>query len=173
MVRESEIRNGEVEVAMPATTDVGLVFIGRIRTPWTWRLTCPRQGRQDGPTCRVEVFEPWIQALDGIGQFSQLELLYWLHLSRHDLVLQSPKNDGSVRGTFSLRSPVRPNPIATAMVKLVAVEGRRYWCAGSTVSTAPRSSTSSPIAASSRRSRRRSPVIPKSAIRRNFSPPPP
>ena len=36
---------------------------------------------------------------------------------------QSPKNDGSARGTFSLRTPVRPNPIGTSIVRLVRVEG--------------------------------------------------
>ena len=52
-----------------------------------------------------------------------LEVIYWLHHSRRDLVLQSPKNNKSTRGTFSLRSPVRPNPIGTSIVKLVGVEG--------------------------------------------------
>ncbi|MCC7271351.1 MAG: tRNA (N6-threonylcarbamoyladenosine(37)-N6)-methyltransferase TrmO [Alphaproteobacteria bacterium] len=123
MVRESEIRPGEVAVDPPAAADAGLVFIGRIRTPWTSRLECPRQGRLDGPSCRIEVFEPWAAALDGIGGFERLEILYWLHLSRRDLVLQSPRNDGAARGTFSLRTPVRPNPIGTSIVRLVAVEG--------------------------------------------------
>ena len=46
MVRESEIREGELAVEMPAARDAGLVFIGRIRTPWTSRLDAPRQGRR-------------------------------------------------------------------------------------------------------------------------------
>jgi tRNA (adenine37-N6)-methyltransferase len=50
-------------------------------------------------------------------------VLYWLHLSRRDLLLQSPRNDGSTRGTFALRSPARPNPIGTSIVTLVRVEG--------------------------------------------------
>ena len=33
MVRESEVRAGEVVVEPPPPTDAGLVFIGRIRTP--------------------------------------------------------------------------------------------------------------------------------------------
>ena len=45
MVRESEIREGELAAEMPAANDAGLVFIGRIRTPWTSRLMTPRQGR--------------------------------------------------------------------------------------------------------------------------------
>src|SRR5262245_50370156 len=123
MVRLNEVRSGEVAVEPPAPTDAQLYFIGRIRTPWTDRLECPRQGRADGPTCRIEVFPPWIAALDGIAQYERLEVLYWLHLSRRNLVRQSPANDGSTRGTFSLRSPARPNPIGSSIVKLVKVEG--------------------------------------------------
>lgn len=123
MVRENEIRENEVAIDTPEATDAGLVFIGRISTPWTSRLETPRQGRQDGPICRIEIFEPWVSALQGVEVFERLEILYWLHRSRRDLVLQSPGSNGKVHGTFSLRSPVRPNPIGTAIVKLEAVEG--------------------------------------------------
>ena len=130
MVRESEIRAGEVAVTPPSPDDAGLVFIGRIHTPWTSRMEAPRQGRIDGPVCRIEVFEPWVQALDGLAQYQRIEVLYWLHMSRRDLVMQSPRNDGAVRGTFSLRSPARPNPIAMSVVKLVAVDGNRLSVIG-------------------------------------------
>ena len=123
MVGESEIRENEVAVPFPERVDAGLLFIGRIRTPWTSRLECPRQGRLDGPICRIEIFEPWVAALDGIERFERLEVLYWLDRSRRDLVRQSPASDGSTRGTFALRSPVRPNPIGTSIVAFVGVEG--------------------------------------------------
>lgn len=123
MVRKDEIRKGEVAVGLPQQIDANVVFIGRIRTPWTDRLECPRQGRLDGPLCRIEIFEPWVGALHGIENYDRLEVLYWLHLSRRDLVRQSPKSDGNTRGTFSLRSPVRPNPIGTSLVKFEGVEG--------------------------------------------------
>lgn len=123
MVRENQIRAGEVAVDGPTDADAGLVFIGTIRTPWTSRLETPRQGRLDGPACRIEVFDPWVEALDGIERFERIEVLYWLHLSRRDLVRQSPRNDGSTRGTFALRSPVRPNPIATSVVVLESRQG--------------------------------------------------
>jgi len=123
MVRESEIRDGEVAVQPPDANDAGLVFIGRIRTPWTSRMETPRQGRLDGPVCRLELFDPWVPALQGVELYQSLEVIFWLHMSRRDLVLQSPKNDGAVRGTFSLRTPVRPNPLGTSMVKLVGIEG--------------------------------------------------
>jgi tRNA-Thr(GGU) m(6)t(6)A37 methyltransferase TsaA len=123
MVPESEIRENEVAVPFPERVDAGLLFIGRIRTPWTSRLECPRQGRLDGPICRIEIFEPWVAALDGIERFERLEVLYWLDRSRRDLVRQSPASDGSTRGTFALRSPIRPNPIGTSVVTFVGVEG--------------------------------------------------
>src|SRR5689334_22955091 len=123
MVRENEIRAAEVAVTLPVSPDAGLYFIGRIATPWTSRLETPRQGRLDGPLCRIEVFNPWADALNGLEQYERVEVLYWLHLSRRDLIMQSPASDGTSRGTFSLRSPARPNPIGTSIAHLVGIEG--------------------------------------------------
>ena len=122
MTRENEIRKSEVAVRMPPTTDAGLIFIGRIHTPWASRIEAPRQGRADGPPCHIEVFEPWVAALDSLVQFERVEVLYWLHMSRRDLVMQSPRDDATARGTFSLRSPARPNPIGTSIAELVGIE---------------------------------------------------
>jgi tRNA-Thr(GGU) m(6)t(6)A37 methyltransferase TsaA len=123
MVRENEMRPGEKAVEWPGADDAGLIFIGRIHTPWTSRTDCPRQGRRDGPVCRIEVFAPWAEALEGIDNYDSIEVLYWLHRSRRDIILQSPRSDGAIRGAFSLRSPVRPNPIATSLVSLIGLEG--------------------------------------------------
>ena len=40
-------------------------------------METPRQGRSDGPLCRIEVFEPWVAALDSLAQFERVEVLYW------------------------------------------------------------------------------------------------
>jgi len=117
-----DIRDGEIAVTPPPATDAGLIFIGRVRTPWTSREQTPRQGGLDGPLCRLEIFEPWLPALQGLEKYSYLEVLYWLHLSRRDLVLQKRRGD-EARGTFALRSPLRPNPIGTSRVALVGIEG--------------------------------------------------
>ena len=42
--------------------------------------------------------------------------------ARRDVVLQLPYRTGQLAGTFALRSPLRPNPIASAIVDLVAIE---------------------------------------------------
>ncbi|HEY0328339.1 MAG TPA: tRNA (N6-threonylcarbamoyladenosine(37)-N6)-methyltransferase TrmO [Rhodopseudomonas sp.] len=118
----SDIRDGEIAVTAPPATDAGLIFIGRVRTPWTSRDQTPRQGALDGPVCRLQIFDPWLPALQGLEKYAYLEVLYWLHLSRRDLVLQKRRGDAA-RGTFALRSPLRPNPIGTSRVTLVGIEG--------------------------------------------------
>ena len=123
MIPGTELREGEVAVEMPKNFDAGLTFIGRIRTPWRSREDTPRQGSHSGPVCRLEIFEPWVPALKSVDFYQHLEVIYWLHHSMRNLVLQSPKKNGLTRGTFSLRSPVRPNPIGTSIVRLVGIEG--------------------------------------------------
>ena len=65
--------------------------------------------------CQIELHPSWQAALLGIEPGQHLEIFYWLHLSRRDLLVQSPRN-GPHRGTFALRSPLRPNPIGTSIV---------------------------------------------------------
>jgi tRNA-Thr(GGU) m(6)t(6)A37 methyltransferase TsaA len=130
MTQQGEIRNNEVAVEPPEPDDARLTYIGRILTPWTSRAETPRQGRHDGPVCTIEIYEPWVAALRGIEAFERLEVIYWLDQARRDLVLQSPAGNGEVFGTFTLRSPVRPNPIGTSIVLLDRVEGNRLFVHG-------------------------------------------
>ncbi len=123
MGHDDDIRPGEIAVTPPVATDASLVFIGRIHTPWRERGETPRQGSPDGPVCRIEVFEPWVAALQGLERCDRIEVIYWLHLSRRDLVAQRRAGDDLLRGTFSIRSPVRPNPIGTAIAELVGIAG--------------------------------------------------
>ncbi len=119
----SDIRDHEISVDLPEPSDAQLRFIGRIRTPWTTRADCPRQGSLDGPICTVELFEPWGPALKGLEAHEMVELFYWLDQARRDLVVQNPGSKGDPRGTFALRSPVRPNPIGVSVVRLDAIDG--------------------------------------------------
>ena len=116
------LRAGEVTVAVPYQSDAGLIFIGRIHTPWAQSRDCPRQGdRVHGPICRIEVNERWRAALQGLEAHSHAQILYWMHLARRDLVLQSPRSNGQVTGTFAIRSPNRPNPVSSSLVAIVEV----------------------------------------------------
>ncbi len=123
MNHDNDLRSGEVAVALPPATDAGVYFIGTIRTPWTVRGECPKRGSLDGPICSIVVDERWREALTGMDDHPLIQVLYWMHHARRDLVLQTPIRTGRTTGTFALRSPVRPNPIASSVVALVGIEG--------------------------------------------------
>ena len=130
---ETGIRPGEVAVALPERFDASLYFIGRIRTPWKTRDECPKnanEARERGDVCAIEVDPRWRQGLKDIETCSHLLVLYWMDRARRDLVLQAPRHLGTQRGTFALRSPVRPNPIAASVVQLVGVEGTKLSVVG-------------------------------------------
>ena len=120
---DNDLRPGEVAIELPAATDAGVYFIGFIRTPWRTWADCPKRGSADGPICEIALDPRWRDALTNIAAHKRIQVLYWMHRSRRDLVLQTPNRTGQTTGSFALRSPVRPNPIASSFVELVAVDG--------------------------------------------------
>jgi tRNA-Thr(GGU) m(6)t(6)A37 methyltransferase TsaA len=126
----SDLRPNEQAVDLSPPSDATLRFIGAIQTPWRSREDCPRQGRLDGPECRLVIDPVWHNALRGLEEYRMIEVLYWLDRSRRDMILQSPKSDGQTVGTFALRSPVRPNPIGTSLVTLERIEAGTLFVRG-------------------------------------------
>ena len=127
---DSDIRPGERISALPGAFDAGLYFIGRIRTPWPTRADCPHHGDLDGPVCRLEIDPRWAPALEGLARRPFLQVLYFMHLSRRDLLVQTPRSRPSPVGTFAIRSPARPNPIASARVRLETIEATTVFVRG-------------------------------------------
>ena len=122
MSEESKVRPGEVAVTLPGEFDAGVYFIGRIRTPFKSRAECPKNPGQSQAEGRIEIDPRFAEGLRDLERCSHIWLLYWMHEARRDLLLQVPAHLGQARGTFALRSPVRPNPIALSAVELVAVQ---------------------------------------------------
>src|SRR5277367_2528282 len=87
---ESELRQGEVAVALPLRTDASLYYIGTIHTPWHTRQECPKRGSLDGPICSIVVDERWREGLTDLAGHRRVQVLYWMHRARRDLVLQTP-----------------------------------------------------------------------------------
>ncbi len=127
---EEGIRPGEIAVTLPDAFDAGVYFIGRIRTPWKVRSECPKNARGSVAECTIALDPRYVAALEGVAGCSHLVLLYFMHQARRDLVIQAPRHHVAARGTFSVRSPVRPNPIAMSVVKLVRVEGTTLTVVG-------------------------------------------
>lgn len=125
MNEDVERRPGEETVALPERFDAGLYFIGRVRTPWKTRAECPKNGRQTDAVCTLEIEAPYRPALQNLEGVTHLIVLYWMDRAARDLVRQRPRHAEGSRGTFSLRSPARPNPIALSVVeRLDIAEGR-------------------------------------------------
>jgi tRNA-Thr(GGU) m(6)t(6)A37 methyltransferase TsaA len=124
-------RPGEIAIELPAATDAGVHFIGRIRTPWRTRAETPRNslGGRDVEAA-IELDPRYAQGLSGVQRCSHLIVLYWLDRGRRDLIVQVPSHLGEPRGVFALRSPVRPNPIGLSVVELVGVDGTRLAIRG-------------------------------------------
>ncbi|MBB3949166.1 SAM-dependent methyltransferase [Aureimonas jatrophae] len=126
----SGVREGEVPFAVDPgdRDDARLAFIGHLESPWRERGSCPRNMRearersQDG-SFRARIDLPFRPALDGLAPGGYAWLLTWLSQARRDLALQMPRHATVARGTFSLRSPVRPNPIGLHLVRLVSIDG--------------------------------------------------
>jgi tRNA-Thr(GGU) m(6)t(6)A37 methyltransferase TsaA len=123
MADASGMRPGEVAIELPAAFDAGVYFIGRIRTPFKTRADCPRNIAESDAVARVEIDPRYAAGLRDLSLYSHAILLYWMDKACRDLIEQVPAHLGRPRGTFALRSPVRPNPIALAVVEILGLEG--------------------------------------------------
>ncbi len=127
-----EYEQREEEVALPfdpanTANDGSVIFIGKVRSEWTSRPDCPKnlvQARERGHGAKVEVFEPYLEGLIGLEKFSHAYIVYWMHQARRDLIVQYPRFKDMPTGTFALRSPVRPNPISLAIVKILSIDAK-------------------------------------------------
>jgi tRNA-Thr(GGU) m(6)t(6)A37 methyltransferase TsaA len=124
------LREGEIAAELPERFDASLYYIGRIRTPWKRREDCPKNPREADAVCSIVLDRRWAAGLQGLESVSHVVVLYWMDRARRDLVLQAPHHYTERRGTFALRSPVRPNPIAVSVARLVRIEGNELSVIG-------------------------------------------
>ena len=128
---EFETRPGEEALGFdPGQTpsDASLVFIGRIHSPWFHRAHCPKnmnEARERDSPAQVEIDPRLLRGLIGLDRASHVILLTWLDRAPRDLIVQQPKHATRPRGVFSLRSPVRPNPVGLHVAGLVSVDLER------------------------------------------------
>ena len=124
----SERREGEAALDFdPAELqgDGHVVFIGRVSSPWKSRDGCPRNmadARETGQAASLTIDAPYRPGLAGLERFSHIVLLSWFDRSRRNLIVQNPRHAEAPRGTFSLRSPVRPDPIGMHVAKLLSLD---------------------------------------------------
>ena len=86
-------------------------------------------------TLIIEVYPEYADALNGIEELTDIQVLYWMHEldgNMRRLLMTHPRGDTSLpeRGVFALRSATRPNPIGSSTVRLVKRDGNRLLVAG-------------------------------------------
>ncbi|PLL13026.1 tRNA (N6-threonylcarbamoyladenosine(37)-N6)-methyltransferase TrmO [Tabrizicola sp. TH137] len=123
---DDPLRPGELRLSPDpgSRNDATLAFIGRIRSAWSPE-DCPKniaEARARATPARLEIDAPYRPALTGLAPGDALILLYWTGRARRDLAIQSPRHKPAPTGTFALRSPARPNPIALGVVRLLSVD---------------------------------------------------
>ena len=121
------VRPGEtlLEFDPADRAEVGLAFIGRIRSPWGLE-TCPKnigRARETGQPARIELDPAYAEGLTGLSAGRHVIAVYWMHQGRRDLIVQRPGHVDGPRGTFALRSPMRPNNIAMSTVQITSIDG--------------------------------------------------
>ncbi|TPM38293.1 tRNA (N6-threonylcarbamoyladenosine(37)-N6)-methyltransferase TrmO [Mesorhizobium sp. B2-3-4] len=121
--REGERRLDQDPATMPP--DGGIVFIGRIASPWITRESCPknmRAARETGQRAVLTIDAPYRDGLRGLERASHVVILSWLHHAPRNLIVQNPRHAAEAKGVFGLRSPARPNPVGLHVAKLVTLD---------------------------------------------------
>lgn len=91
-----------------------LTFIGEITTPYQAIDDCPCNIQADGPLCELHIHEEYQPALLGLKAGQKILILYWLDQTDRTKLIQPVGEQRIKKGTFSLRSPHRPNPIGAS-----------------------------------------------------------
>ena len=96
--------------------------IGIINSPYKTKEDAPRQGRYSDKLSKITVFDEYLEGIQDIQRHKYYYILYWLDKAERDKLKGIPPGKTKERGVFSIRSPIRPNPIALCLVELINVE---------------------------------------------------
>jgi tRNA-Thr(GGU) m(6)t(6)A37 methyltransferase TsaA len=124
-VPDDELEGDELE---PAGDPLSLTLtpIGIVRSPFTDRLSAPRQPRAAmGVQGTLQLFPHvgYEYALEDLASFRFIWVVFWFHKNTSFRRKVQPPRSQRKRGVFATRSPYRPNPIGLSAVELLGVEG--------------------------------------------------
>lgn len=107
--------------------DTTLTIIGHVRSPFTRLEDCPKQYTEGAPEAVIEISPAFATALMGLEPGHDILILTWLHKASRDCLQVHPRGDlgRPMRGVFSTRSPVRPNPLGLHHCRILALDGLR------------------------------------------------
>ncbi len=110
----------------------GLKLIGVLHGDIKSRADAPKNFDESERVGTLEIFPEYQEGLEGIVAGQTIVVLFWLHKSTRDVLKVYPRGDktNGLRGVFSTRSPIRPNPIAISELKVLAIHGNHLEVSG-------------------------------------------
>lgn len=109
-----------------------LEFIGVLHGDINSCQDAPKNFDESERVGTLEIFPEYQEGLEGIAPGQTIVVLFWLHQAVRNILKVYPRGDRSkgLRGVFSTRSPVRPNPIAVSELKVVAINKNQLKVSG-------------------------------------------
>jgi L-fuculose-phosphate aldolase len=117
---------------MKNTAEITVTPIGVMHCQLQSPADAPMNYTESTETGIIEILPTYREAMDGIEVGQKVVVLFWLHEARRDLLKVYPRGDRSrgLRGVFTTRSPMRPNPIALSELTVQKVEGNSIVVSG-------------------------------------------
>ena len=106
--------------------------IGYVHTK-TDRTKIPRHWSISDVLGLIDIDEKFAGGLDGIAPGDDIIVLFAFHQSplfSPDRLKQTPPHQSHPKGVFSICSPVRPNPIGSSILRVLAISGNRITVKG-------------------------------------------
>ncbi len=107
----------------PAPKKIECVPIGIVHSPFINAEDAPRQGIFTDKPSRITIYEKYRDGLSGLAAGDKVFILCWFDRAERDILKVKPHGHGKgeMRGVFSTRAPVRPNPISLTLVTIITI----------------------------------------------------
>jgi len=115
--------------AAVAAATAGSLPAGEANAETAIRVVPVGKVRREGKSVRIEVSSEYADALLGLDGYSHVNVLYWMDKidvpAKRRILRLHPRGNrkNPLTGVFACRSPLRPNPIALTVCKILKVEG--------------------------------------------------
>jgi len=119
-------------MAVEKTGDIVLTPIGVLHGDLKTREETPKNYDESEHEGVIEIQPCYQRALEGIEPGQTIVVLFWLNKAKRDILRVHPRGDATrpMRGVFSTRSPVRPNPVAISELLVTGVDGLKIGVRG-------------------------------------------
>ncbi|MBA2859734.1 tRNA (N6-threonylcarbamoyladenosine(37)-N6)-methyltransferase TrmO [Methanococcus maripaludis] len=89
--------------------------------------------KKDEKNSYLEIYDEFLDGIDGLTENSKILVFLWFNRSDEEVkrktIMVHPRGNinNPIRGVFSTRSPMRPNPIALYTVKIEKILGNKIY----------------------------------------------